>query len=93
MAQAAGTWLSPIGVAFRTVREGTSGINLYYTDNKHQSAYGAYLKACVNYLVLYGTAFGNAPADCGIEPSKAAYLRQVAEQVVLGHENEYLIQR
>ena len=93
MAEAAGTWLSPIGVAFRTVREGTSGINLYYTDNKHQSAYGAYLKACVNYLVLYGTAFGNAPADCGIEPSKAAYLRQVAEQVVLGHENEYLIQR
>ena len=93
MAQAAGTWVSPIGVAFRTVREGASGINLYHTDNKHQSVYGAYLKACVNYLVLYGTAFGSAPADCGIEPSKAAYLRQVAEQVVLGHENEYLIQR
>lgn len=93
MAEAAGTWVSPIGVAFRTVREGASGINLYHTDNKHQSVYGAYLKACVNYLVLYGTAFGSAPADCGIEPSKAAYLRQVAEQVVLGHENEYLIQR
>ncbi len=93
MAEAAGTWVSPIGVAFRIVREGTSGINLYHTDNKHQSVYGAYLKACVNYLVLYGEAFGSSPADCGIEPSKAAYLRSVAEQVVLGHENEYLIQR
>ena len=93
MAEAAGTWVSPIGVAFRIVREGTSGINLYHTDNKHQSVYGAYLKACVNYLVLYGEAFGSSPADCGIESSKAAYLRSVAEQVVLGHENEYLIQR
>ena len=93
MAEAAGTWVSPIGVAFRIVREGTSGINLYHTDNKHQSVYGAYLKACVNYLVLYGEAFGSSPANCGIEPSKAAYLRSVAEQVVLGHENEYLIQR
>lgn len=93
MAEAAGTWVSPIGVAFRIVREGTSGINLYHTDNKHQSVYGAYLKACVNYLVLYGEVFGSSPADCGIEPSKAAYLRSVAEQVVLGHENEYLIQR
>ena len=93
MAEAAGTWVSPIGVAFRIVREGASGINLYHTDNKHQSVYGAYLKACVNYLVLYGEAFGSSPADCGIEPSKAAYLRSVAEQVVLGHENEYLIQR
>lgn len=93
MAEAAGTWVSPIGVAFRIVREGSSGINLYHTDNKHQSVYGAYLKACVNYLVLYGEAFGSSPADCGIEPSKAAYLRSVAEQVVLGHENEYLIQR
>ena len=93
MAKAAGTWISPIGEAFRIVREGSSGINLYPTDNKHQSVYGAYLKACVNYLVLYGEAFGSSPADCGIEASKAAYLRSVAEQVVLGHENEYLIQR
>ena len=62
MAKAAGTWISPIGEAFRIVREGSSGINLYHTDNKHQSVYGAYLKACVNYLVLYGTAFGSAPA-------------------------------
>lgn len=93
MAEAAGTWMSPIAQAFRTVREGGSGINLYHTDNKHQSSYGAYLKACVNYLVLFGEAFGPSPADCGIEPEKAAYLRSVAQQTVLGHESEYRIQR
>ena len=32
MAKAAGTWVSPIGPAFRQVREGGSGINLYYSD-------------------------------------------------------------
>ena len=40
MAKAAGTWVSPIGPAFRQVREGGSGINLYYSDSKHQSEYG-----------------------------------------------------
>ncbi|WP_295940747.1 hypothetical protein [uncultured Alistipes sp.] len=93
MAQAAGTWISPIGPAFRQVREGGSGINLYYTDNKHQSEWGAYLKACVNYLVLYGERFGADPADCGLNPEKAAYLRSVAEQIVLGNESNYFIER
>lgn len=93
MAQNAGDQISPIGQAFKVVREGSSGINLYYTDNKHQSDYGAYLKACVNYLVLFGKPFGEKPADCGLNSTKTAYLRSVAEQVVLGHEIEYLIIR
>lgn len=93
MARDAEAWLSPIGEAFKAVRDAAPGIDLYSADGKHQSVYGAYLKACVNYLVLYGTAFGDAPADCGIEPSKAACLRRVAERVVLGHEHEYRIRR
>lgn len=93
MAKAAGTWVSPIGPAFRQVREGGSGINLYYSDSKHQSEYGAYLKACVNYLVLFGERFGADPADCGLNPDKAAYLRSVAEQIVLGNEEDYFIER
>lgn len=93
MAKAAGTWVSPIGPAFRQVREGGSGINLYYSDSKHQSEYGAYLKACVNYLVLFGERFGADPADCGLNPDKAAYLRSEAEQIVLGNEEDYFIER
>lgn len=53
----------------------------------------AYLKACVNYLVLFGERFGADPADCGLNPDKAAYLRSVAEQIVLGNEGDYFIER
>lgn len=93
MAQAASAWVSPIGQAFARCRELYPSVNLYHTDNKHQSAYGAYLKACVNYLVLFGERFSSAPADCGINPQVAADLRAIAEEIVLGHEQDYLIVR
>ncbi len=93
MAQAASAWVSPIGQAFARCRELYPSVNLYHTDNKHQSAYGAYLKACVNYLVLFGERFSSDPADCGINPQVAADLRAIAEEIVLGHEQDYLIVR
>ncbi len=82
--------VSPIGEAFCIVRGGDSGIDLYDADGKHQSEYGSYLKACVNYLVIFGQEFapqsentGSASVSCGLDEDKAAYLRSVAEQVVL----------
>ncbi len=84
MAAAAGDLVSPVGRAFKIVREGTSGINLYHTDDYHQGPYGAYLKACVNYLVLFGKPFGSNPADCGLDPAKAAVLRAAAHEAVFG---------
>jgi hypothetical protein len=86
-------WVSPIGPAFTAARGNGMAIDLYDTDNKHQSDYGAYLKVCVNYLTLYGEPFGTDAAACGLEPGKAAYLRSIAEDTVLGHENEYFIER
>ncbi len=77
----AGDLVSPIGKAFKEVRNGSSGINLYHTDDYHQGPYGAYLKACVNYLVLCKTRFGTHPADCGLDPAKTAVLRTAAEKV------------
>ena len=75
--------MSPVGEAFRIVRSERPDINLLYTDNHHQSYYGAYMKSCVNYLILFGEPFGESPADCAVEPEIAAYLRSVAERVVL----------
>lgn len=92
MAQSNSTWVSPVGKAFKTVRDNSS-VNLYYTDSKHQSEYGAYLKACVNYLVIYGEAFTDDVSDCGLDATTAAYLRSVAEETVLGNEATYLITR
>lgn len=81
-------WMSPVGIAFEKAR--AAGItDLYHTDSKHPNRNGAYLKSCVNYLLMYGESFdGNVP-DCLVPSSTAAKLRAIAEEVVLGHENEY----
>jgi hypothetical protein len=78
-----GAEVSPIGDAFEVAYNENKAIRLYDTDNKHQSHYGAYLKACVNYLLITGEPFKGTVAECGIEPEKAAYLQKVAEEVVL----------
>ena len=75
--------VSPISDAFRIVRAERGDINLYHTDKHHQSVYGSYLKSCVNYLTIYRQPFGDSPADCNLDPQVTAYLRSVAERVVL----------
>ena len=93
IAKSIGSPVSPVGQAFKLARERHPEIELYHSDVKHQGPYGAYLKACVNYLVLYGEPFGSTPADCGLNPTYTAKLRAVAEDTVLGNESKYYITR
>ena len=74
--------ISPIGEAFRLCREHYPEIDLYQADRQHQSAYGAYLKACVNYLMLYRSPF-TAEENCGLDAAKCAQLRQLATKIIL----------
>lgn len=83
MAERAHTEVSPIGEAFIICRAEHPEINLYFEDNKHQSAYGSYLKACVNYLLIYGSPFAGQPAECGLDAKACAHLRKIAERVVM----------
>lgn len=73
--------LSPITLAFASVRVNHPEINLLYKDKKHQGPYGSYLKSCVNYLLLFGS-FDGPVSDCGLDPSQTAILRAVATDVV-----------
>ena len=83
MASQNGGIVSPIGNAYEIIwNENKDLIRLYDSDAKHQSHYGSYLKACVNYLMITGEPFSGSPADCGLEPSKAAILRDAAERAV-----------
>lgn len=75
--------VSPIAQAFAIVRAERPDINPYSTDFHHPADYGAYLKACVDYLVIFKQPFGNNPADFALDPEVTAYLRNVAERVVL----------
>lgn len=84
MARAADADVSPIRDAFRMANIERPDILLFADDGYHQSIYGSYLKSCVNYLVLFGEPFGENPSDCGVDPKKAAALRNIAETVVFG---------
>lgn len=75
--------VSPIGEAFIICRAEHPEINLYDKDDKHQSAYGSYLKACVNYLLIYGAPFTAKAANCDLDGKACAELRKIAERVVL----------
>lgn len=83
IAKAIGGEISNISDAFFLAQKERSDFDILAADGSHPSKYGAYLKSCVNYLTIYGKPFGQSPADCGIEPEIAAYLRSVAERIVL----------
>lgn len=83
IAKATKTQVSPIGEAFRIVREEGNRVNVYDEDRKHQNEYGSYLKACVNYLLMFREKFSDRVSDCGLDPEQCRYLRDVAERVVL----------
>jgi len=74
--------MSPIGRAYALSRELYPDIPLYAADDKHQSVYGAYLKACVNYLLIFGEPFGEGVSDCNLEAGTAAKLRSVASKII-----------
>lgn len=93
MAEAVGGCVSPIGKAFSACRSMYPSYGLFHTDNKHQSSIGAYIIACVNYLTVYGEQFSADAPACGLDATIAANVRKLCEDVVLGHENEYMIVR
>ena len=77
--------VSPIAVAFDKAR--AQGIpDLYAPDGSHPALNGTYLKACVNYLVIFGQPFDANVPDCGCVPDVASKLRAIAEQTVLGND-------
>lgn len=73
--------LSPIGKAFIIGRE--RGLDLYWKDDFHQSFTGAYLKACVNYLIFFGEPFTEGVSDYVLDPETAALCRAIAKSVVM----------
>lgn len=72
--------VSPIGLGFRLGRE--QNLELLFTDNRHQSRIGAYMKACINYLFIYGERFNANVSNCGVDAATAQIVRQIAERVV-----------
>lgn len=80
--------VSPVGLGFKLARE--QGIDLLYSDDRHQNRAGAYMKACINYLIVYNTRFSANVSNCGVSASTAQKIRDIAERVVFdGVEENY----
>ena len=84
LAKACKAKVSYIGRAFALARKECPEIPLLADDAKHQTDLGSYLKACVNYLLIYGRPFDGNASSCGLDPDMVAQLREVAEYSVLG---------
>lgn len=76
--------VSPVGVAWKYVRDNYPTIDLYNADESHPSPEGTYLAACT----FYASTFRKSPVGAStftgtIDPTVAAQLQYAAEVAVL----------
>jgi len=76
--------ISPVGAAWKTVRDSFPSIDLYAADESHPSIYGSYLAACVFYATLYQKSpIGSTYIPATISANDALNLQTVASYTVL----------
>jgi len=76
--------VSPVGAAWKTVRDSFPSIQLYTGDGSHPNIYGSYLAACVFYVTLFQkSCIGSTSIPIGIGTSDAVSLQTVATNTVL----------
>lgn len=84
IAQKTGSFMAPVGLAFRQSMKLHPDINLYHSDGNHPSLAGTYLTACVLFATLYGDSpvGGALPVDSDMSEQTAKTLQQVAWDTV-----------
>lgn len=82
MAQVYGGELSPVGAAWRYVRQNHPNIDLYNPDESHPSQAGSYLAACCFYAAIFKKDPTLSIYNYVLTPAVASVLRQAAKQVV-----------
>ena len=75
--------VSPVGMAWKRVRDNHPGIQLYVSDGSHPSVEGSYLTACTFYASIFRKPSLGATYLNGVDPSVAAQLQAAADFVVL----------
>lgn len=76
-------YVSPVGVAWKVVRDTQPSINLYQPDGSHPSVEGTYLAACVFYCTLFQESCVDATFNSSLPAGTAAILRNIASATVL----------
>ena len=75
--------VSPVGAAWKYVRDNYPTIELYSADESHPSINGSYLAACVHYTSMYRESPVGASFISTVSAIDAAILQEAAELVVL----------
>ncbi len=83
IADSANAAVSPVGVAWKYVRDNYPVINLYQQDGSHPSLTGSYLAACVFYTSLFHKSSVGSAYNPGIDHADALLIQQIASAVVL----------
>lgn len=89
IADSANAAVSPVGVAWKYIRDNHPGINLYQQDGSHPSLEGSYLAACVFYTALFHQSSFGSNYNPGIDPNTASILQTVASSIVLDSLNTW----
>jgi hypothetical protein len=82
IADSAQAAVSPVGVAWKYVRDNYPAINLYQQDGSHPSVEGSYLAACVFYTSLFHKSAVGSGFNPGIDPNTTIILQNVASSIV-----------
>jgi len=83
LAEANDAYVSPVGVAWKQVRDTHPLINLYNPDQSHPSVEGTYLAACVFYCTVFQQSCVGASFVSSVQPDTAAILQGIASAIVL----------
>ncbi len=75
--------VSPVGAAWKYVRDNHPTINLYNADESHPSAAGSYLAACVHYASIFKKSPIGASYTYSLNTSDAAILQNAAKLIVI----------
>ncbi|MEO8590419.1 MAG: DUF4886 domain-containing protein [Flavobacteriales bacterium] len=76
-------YVSPVGWAWKLVRDTHPNIELYQADESHPSVSGTYLAACVFYCTLFRESCVGASFTSTLQPDSAAILQAIASATVL----------
>lgn len=76
-------YVSPVGWAWKQVRDTHPGIELYQADESHPSVAGTYLAACVFYCTLFKQSCVGTSFVSSLQPDSAAILQAIASSTVL----------
>lgn len=75
--------VSPVGIAWKRVRDEKPWLNMYDADGYHPSSIGSYLAACVFFTTIFEESPLGLDYNAGVPDSTCEYLQGVAADVVL----------